>query len=113
MAAFGTIGGALFGFDVSSMSAWIGADQYLDYFDSPDSNLQGGITASMSAGSFGGAIAAGFISDHIGRRLSLMIASAVWIIGAAIQCSSHSVAQLVAGRVISGLAGAKPLVQTG
>lgn len=105
LAAFGTIGGALFGFDVSSMSAWIGADQYLDYFDSPDSNLQGGITASMSAGSFGGAIAAGFISDSIGRRLSLMIASAVWIIGAVIQCSTHSIAQLVAGRVISGLAG--------
>lgn len=105
LAAFGTIGGALFGFDVSSMSAWIGADQYLDYFDSPDSNLQGGITASMSAGSFGGAIAAGFISDCIGRRLSLMIASVVWIIGAVIQCSTHSIAQLVAGRVISGLAG--------
>lgn len=105
LAAFGTIGGALFGFDVSSMSAWIGADQYLDYFDSPDSNLQGGITASMSAGSFAGAIAAGFISDKIGRRLSLMIASVVWIIGAVIQCSSHSIAQLVAGRVVSGLAG--------
>ena len=105
MAAFGTIGGALFGFDVSSMSAWIGADQYLEYFDHPDSNLQGGITASMSAGSFAGAIGAGFISDYLGRRLALMIASVVWIIGAVIQCSTHSVAQLVAGRVISGLAG--------
>lgn len=104
LAAFGTIGGALFGFDISSMSAWIGADQYLDYFGSPNSNLQGGITASMSAGSFAGAIAAGFISDSIGRRLSLMIASVVWIIGAAIQCSTHSIAQLVAGRVVSGLA---------
>lgn len=87
------------------MSAWIGADQYLEYFDHPDSNLQGGITASMSAGSFAGAIAAGFISDYLGRRLSLLIASVVWIIGAMIQCSTHSVAQLVAGRVISGLAG--------
>lgn len=87
------------------MSAWIGADQYLEYFDHPDSNLQGGITASMSAGSFAGAIAAGFISDYLGRRLALMIASVVWIIGAVIQCSTHSVAQLVAGRVISGLAG--------
>lgn len=64
LAAFGTIGGALFGFDVrhvyyyldniyiyiyhtnegiSSMSAWIGADQYMDYFNSPDSDLQGGV----------------------------------------------------------------------
>lgn len=44
LAAFGTIGGALFGFDISSMSAWIGTDQYTNYFNSPDSDLQGGIT---------------------------------------------------------------------
>ncbi|PLB51531.1 sugar transporter [Aspergillus steynii IBT 23096] len=103
LAAFGTIGGALFGFDVSSMSAWIGTPQYLEYFNHPDSNLQGGITASMSAGSFAGAIGAGWLSDHLGRRMSLMVACLIWIIGAVIQCSAHSVAHLVAGRVISGL----------
>jgi len=104
LAAFGTIGGALFGFDISSMSAWIGTNQYLDYFDSPNSNLQGGITASMSGGSFIGAIAAGFLSDWIGRRLSLVIACCIWVVGTAIQCSSQNVGQLIAGRIISGLA---------
>lgn len=43
LAAFGTIGGALFGFDVSSMSAWIDQEQYLDYFNHPNSNMQGGV----------------------------------------------------------------------
>ena len=105
LAAFGTIGGALFGFDISSMSAWIGANQYLDYFNSPDSNLQGGITASMSAGSFAGAVAAGTVSDRLGRRIALMIACAIWVVGIVIQCSSQNVAQLIAGRVIAGLAG--------
>ncbi|OJJ08587.1 hypothetical protein ASPVEDRAFT_47720 [Aspergillus versicolor CBS 583.65] len=104
LAAFGTIGGALFGFDVSSMSAFLATQQYLDYFNNPDSNLQGGITASMSAGSFAGAIVAGFIADHLGRRMSLIIASAVWIIGAVVQCSAQNVTHLVAGRVVSGLA---------
>ncbi|KAJ9631724.1 hypothetical protein H2203_000124 [Taxawa tesnikishii (nom. ined.)] len=104
LAAFGTIGGALFGFDVSSMSAWINDQDYLNYFHSPDSNLQGGITASMSAGSFIGALAAGFLSDRLGRRRALMIASVVWIIGAAVQCSAQNVGHLIAGRIISGLA---------
>ena len=45
LAAFGTIGGALFGFDVSSMSAWIDQEQYLDYFNHPNSNLQGGVSS--------------------------------------------------------------------
>jgi hypothetical protein len=44
LAAFGTIGGALFGFDVSSMSAWIDQDQYLDYFNHPSADLQGGVS---------------------------------------------------------------------
>jgi len=34
------LGGSLFGFDISSMSAWIGTPQYTDYFNSPDSELQ-------------------------------------------------------------------------
>lgn len=58
----------------------------------------------MAAGSFGGAIAAGFVSDHFGRRKALMAAAVIWIIGSMIQCSSQNVAQLVAGRVVSGVA---------
>lgn len=104
LAAFGTIGGALFGFDISSMSAWIGVDSYKTYFGNPGTTLQGGITASMSAGSFLGAIGAGFIADRLGRRMSLMIASCIWMVGAALQCSAQNVAHLIVGRVVSGLA---------
>ncbi|KAH7368672.1 hexose transporter [Plectosphaerella cucumerina] len=92
----------LFGFDVSSMSAWIIADQYLEYFNHPSSALQGGITASMSGGSLVGAVAAGFIADPFGRKGALQIASIIWIIGAALQCSSQNVAHLIVGRVVSG-----------
>lgn len=58
----------------------------------------------MSAGSFAGSIAAGWISDILGRRYSLMIASLIWIVGAMVQCSAQNVTHLVAGRVVSGLA---------
>jgi MFS family permease len=104
LAAFGTIGGALFGFDISSMSAWIGSKQYLDYFHNPGSTLQGAITASMSAGSFVGAIAAGFLSDHFGRKGALWVACCIWVVGASLQSSSQSVGYLIGGRVVSGLA---------
>jgi hypothetical protein len=49
LAAFGTIGGALFGFDVSSMSAWIDQDQYLEYFNYPDANMQGGVGNTLQS----------------------------------------------------------------
>ncbi|KAM0512522.1 hypothetical protein ACHAPE_008845 [Trichoderma viride] len=104
LAAFGTIGGMIFGFEISSMSAWIGSDQYLDYFNHPGSSQQGGITASMSAGSFIGSLLSGWLADRLGRRLAIQIASVDWIIGAVLQCSSQNVAHLVVGRIVSGLA---------
>ncbi|KAK6444565.1 hypothetical protein FP744_10000813 [Trichoderma asperellum] len=104
LAAFGTIGGMIFGFEISSMSAWIGSDQYLEYFNHPGSAEQGGITASMSAGSFVGSLLSGWLADRLGRRLAIQIASVDWIIGAVLQCSSQNVAHLVVGRIVSGLA---------
>ncbi|CAI6089528.1 unnamed protein product [Clonostachys chloroleuca] len=104
LAALGTIGGMLFGFEISSMSAWIGSEQYLEYFNHPDSTTQGGITASMSAGSFIGAIAAGWFADKFGRKGALKIASLIWVIGAVLQCSSQNIGHLIAGRIVGGLA---------
>lgn len=62
-----TIGGMLFGFDVSSVSAFVDNSQYRKFFNYPDSTEQGGITAAMAGGSFVGSLAAGSISDRIGR----------------------------------------------
>ncbi|KKO96434.1 hypothetical protein THAR02_11465 [Trichoderma harzianum] len=104
LAAFGTIGGMIFGFEISSMSAWIGSEQYLEYFNHPSSSEQGGITASMSAGSFIGSLLSGWLADRIGRRLAIQIASVDWIVGAVLQCSAQNVAHLVVGRIVSGLA---------
>jgi len=86
------------------MSAWIGSDQYLEYFGHPDSNTQGGITASMSAGSFIGSLGAGWLCDRMGRRGILQVASVIWVIGAALQCSAQNIAHLIVGRIVSGLA---------
>ena len=58
----------------------------------------------MSGGSLIGALFAGFIADKWRRRPALMAAAVVWIIGAAIQCSSQNVGHLIAGRIVSGLA---------
>ncbi|KAI9147639.1 High-affinity glucose transporter [Paramyrothecium foliicola] len=96
--------GALFGFDISSMSAFIANEQYLEYFNHPNSATQGGITASMSGGSLVGALLAGWFADRWGRRGALMLAALIFIIGAVLQASSQNVGHLIAGRVVSGFA---------
>ena len=103
LAAFGTIGGMLFGFEISSMSAWIGAKQYMEYFDHPSSTEQGGITASMSGGSLLGALGAGWLADKLGRKRAIQIAALIWIVGAVLQCSAQNVGHLITGRVVGGI----------
>ncbi|KAK9384090.1 general substrate transporter [Kockiozyma suomiensis] len=104
VAAAATIGGMLFGFDISSVSAFVSDDDYLAFFNSPDSVRQGGITASMAGGSFLGSLASGPFSDVVGRKYAIQVGAVIWIIGSAVQCSVQNTAQLICGRVISGVA---------
>ncbi|CAI5758934.1 unnamed protein product [Candida verbasci] len=106
IASISTIAGMMFGFDISSMSAFVGQSHYDNYFFKGgivDSDIQGLITASMSLGSIFGSIGASFVSEPFGRRLSLIICSFFWVVGAAIQSSAQNKTQLILGRIISGL----------
>lgn len=102
IAATSCISGMMFGIDISSMSAFLSDKSYLNYFSSPNSTMQGFITASMSLGSFFGSLASSFVSEPFGRRASLLFCAFFWVVGAAIQSSSQNRAQLIIGRIISG-----------
>jgi MFS family permease len=101
---FAAIGGALFGFDISSMSGVLGTKAYQNYFNNPSGTRQGGITASMPAGSLVGALSSSFLADRLSRRTAIQIAALVWIIGAILQTASNGVALLCIGRVVAGWA---------
>ncbi|KAH7109652.1 high affinity glucose transporter [Dendryphion nanum] len=116
--AIAVIGGGLFGFDISSMSAIIGTSQYRCYFNQgphgptfdgeedcsgPKSDVQGGITAAMPGGSFVGALLSGYLSDKLGRKTSIQWGCVIWCIGSIIVCASQNIAMLIVGRFINGL----------
>jgi len=117
IAAVAVVGGALFGFDISSMSAIISTKAYLCYFNQgplyldtdgkcsgPDPDVQGGITASMPGGSWLGALVSGYLSDILGRKKSIQVGSIIWCIGSIIVCASQNIGMLIAGRIINGFA---------
>lgn len=56
------------------------------------------IVSILSAGTFFGALSAAPIADHIGRRLSLMIAVAVFSFGVILQTASMDIPMFTAGR---------------
>lgn len=103
LAIISTLGGMLFGFDISSIAAIVGTEQYIWYFNNPSGVTQGGIGSSLAAGSVVGALFAGTISNRIGRRDSIAFACLWWLAGTAIQVSTHSVGQLIAGRFVNGI----------
>ncbi|KAL2133619.1 hypothetical protein VTI74DRAFT_2021 [Chaetomium olivicolor] len=102
VAIIATLGGALFGFDISSMSAIVVTDQYIEYFNNPSGVIQGAIGSALAAGSVVGSAIAGPLSDKIGRRDSIMFACIFWLIGTSIQVACQNTGQLIAGRVMNG-----------
>ncbi|KAI1082800.1 general substrate transporter [Whalleya microplaca] len=103
MAIVATVGGMLFGFDISSMSAIVITDQYIDYFNNPSGLIQGAIGSSLAAGSVVGSLMAGPISDKYGRRDSIMFGCLWWLIGTAVQVSTNGQGSLIAGRILNGV----------
>ncbi|KAL4988332.1 hypothetical protein BDW68DRAFT_95525 [Aspergillus falconensis] len=103
VAFIATVGGILFGFDISSMSAIIGTDQYNDYFDNPAGLRQGAIGSSHAAGSVVGSAIAGYVSDKIGRRDSIAFACIWWLVGTAVQTAHNGFGSFIAGWVLNGV----------
>ncbi|KAK9384208.1 general substrate transporter [Lipomyces mesembrius] len=100
---FASIGGLLFGFEISSISGVIDTPQYKEYYGNPLGATQGGITSAMPAGSILGALSAGLIGDWLSRKVAIQAGAVLWCIGAAVQSASNSIGMLVAGRLLSGV----------
>lgn len=66
------------------------------------STIQGISVAAYNVGCFFGAIATIFIGDRLGRRKTIFLGSSVMVVGAALQCSSFSLAQFITGRLVTG-----------
>lgn len=86
------------------MSGIIGADNAFSRdFDSPDAAMQGNITGLYDIGCVFGSILCYFIGERLGRRTMLMAGGFIMIIGAAILSSSYTIAQLLVGRIVTGI----------
>ncbi|KAK9376450.1 general substrate transporter [Lipomyces chichibuensis] len=103
ISAFAALGGALFGFDISSMSAVIGTEQYQNYYGNPLGMRQGAITSAMAGGSLVGALSSSFLGDRLSRKVAIQIGAALWCIGSAVQSASNGVVMLVIGLALAGL----------
>ncbi|MFD4541931.1 sugar porter family MFS transporter [Streptomyces bauhiniae] len=100
-AALIAVGGFLFGYDtgvVSGALLFITRDFHLSAAE------QGTIVSVLLVGAMAGALLAGRLADAIGRRKAVALEGAVFIVGTAIAATAPTYWQLLAGRVVLGLA---------
>jgi Sugar (and other) transporter len=102
-AATAAIGGLLFGYDtgvISGVLVVIGKDLDNRVLSSSEKEL---ITALCAAGALCGTIVAGATADKYGRRRAIWFASVLFTLGAIIQATSYTIAQMSVGRFLIGL----------
>lgn len=89
---------------LGALAVIIGPDtKFAKDFGYPDPSMQGNITALYIVGCVLGSIFCYFVAERMGRRAMLIIGGAAMIVGAAVQGSSHTIIQLIAGRIVMGL----------
>lgn len=69
----------------------------------PNANLIGTITSIYDVGCFFGAIAGTYIGSRLGRKGSVLLGTAVMMVGAVLQMAAFGVPQMIVGRIVAGL----------
>ncbi|KAH9943310.1 general substrate transporter [Epithele typhae] len=104
-------GFTLFGYDQGVMSALLTAKQFENVFpqvvvDDQHPNhatLQSFVVAVYEIGCLIGALSNLWVGDFLGRRKTIVLGGVIMIVGAILQTTSYSYAQMVVARIITGL----------
>jgi sugar porter (SP) family MFS transporter len=111
LCAFASIGGIYFGYDSGYINGVTGVKPFYSQVDpnnggltSPHSSL---IVSILSAGTFFGALIAGDVAEHIGRKWTVITGCVIYAIGITIQVltgvGGSALGIIVAGRLIAGI----------
>ncbi|KAH9427269.1 hypothetical protein MCOR02_012175 [Pyricularia oryzae] len=102
VSALTSLGFMLIGFDNGLMGGLVNSPAFNATFDSPASDMIGVIVAIYEIGCFFGSLCSAIFGEKLGRRRSITIGAWIMILGAILQASSYSRAQLIVGRIVSG-----------
>ena len=95
------LGGLLFGYDTGVISSALLFVRSVFHLSTAGQSLVAGI---VLVGAVLGAIVAGSLSDRFGRRPVILVTALAFVIGALLSAAAGSVAMLLAGRLLIGIA---------
>ncbi|KAI9737071.1 MAG: hypothetical protein M1834_000661 [Cirrosporium novae-zelandiae] len=92
----------LFGYDQGVFSGIVGNGNFLNVVQHPGDGVLGIIVSIYNLGCFTGTIFSFFCADKLGRRKAMWFAMCWILIGATLQSTSYSRAQLLVARFVTG-----------
>ena len=66
-------------------------------------SLVGTVTAIYDVGCFFGAVIACWLGEKLGRKKTVLVGTTIMTVGAILQISAFSVAQMIVGRIVAGI----------
>ncbi|XP_050412527.1 proton myo-inositol cotransporter [Patella vulgata] len=102
LACFATTGGLLFGYDTGIVSGSMLLIETKENFDLSTVWKEAIVSATIGAAALS-ALIAGFLTDFLGRKKTIMIASVVFVIGAIVMGAAPDKYVLLVGRIVVGI----------
>ena len=111
MCAFAAFGGIFFGYDSGYINGVLGSPIFIENVegagaDELSESHTSLVVSILSAGTFFGAVIAGDVADWIGRKWTVIMGCAIYMVGVIIQMitgEGDSLGAITAGRLIAGL----------
>ncbi|KAF4622597.1 hypothetical protein D9613_009006 [Agrocybe pediades] len=101
---FASLGSIIFGYDLGVIAGVLPAPDFIrvmgSRYDNPD--LQGLIASIFVLGCFFGMVPVAYLADRFGRRITIQVGAAVYIVGGALQTGARDMDMMLAGRFFAG-----------
>ncbi|KAK2783124.1 hypothetical protein FQN51_004454 [Onygenales sp. PD_10] len=106
VALFSSLGGLLFGYDQGVVSGVLTMESFGALFPQifTDSGFKGWFVSTLLLAAWLGSLVNGPFADYIGRKVSMIVAVVVFLIGSILQAAAVNLVILFLGRAIAGFA---------
>lgn len=95
---------ALFGYDQGVFGGVVVTNDFLDTLGiANNASMVSTVTALYDIGCFVGALVAYFVGNLLGRKKTILVGTTIMSIGAILQITAYSVAQMIVGRIVAGI----------
>ncbi|ANB14974.1 Snf3p [Sugiyamaella lignohabitans] len=106
IAVFASLGGLIYGFNQGMFGQILNMASFSrtvnpNSISNPTS--RGLLTSILELGAWVGSLANGYLADKLGRKLSVVLAVVIFIIGVIVQATAHNANQILGGRFVTGL----------